>query len=152
MLSHSSGLIAESFSYGLNRIIRVNGDEIDADAGISYEISEKIADNKIRTYDIIKMDSIPEKFTIDIDFVKTYETEELSSEQAALEDAVFKEHDETTAGDMVEEYVEEPEEDIDYEIEEIDEEPEELEMEEIDPILDIELLMEPKKKLKKMLK
>ena len=136
---------AETFSYELNRNIIINGDEIDFDSGYAYQIAEKISENKLEVYDIVQMESIPDKFNIDIEFIKTYE-DNISTENMTLDEQVYKEHERKTQirEDGTYEYELEDEVTEDDELEEevlVDEneEPEELQMDEIGNTLEIEL-------------
>ena len=91
------------------------------------------------------MESIPDKFNIDIEFIKTYE-DNISTENMTLDEQVYKEHEENTKikEDGTYEYELEDEVTEEDELEEevlVDEdsEPEELQMDEIDNTLEIEL-------------
>ena len=134
----------EKFSYNLDRNIVLNGDEIDLDNGVSYQITEKLDNDKLRVFDVIEMDSIPDKFNIDIEFPKT--TIDTTSEEEIEEDLqVYKEHEETTIVDedtvLDDEFTEEERREIDEatSVYDDDSEAEVLEMEKMDNSLELEL-------------
>lgn len=137
----------DSFSYMLNRIIDINGQEVDYDIGKSYQIATKNSEDSLTVYDIIQLDSMPENFNIDIDFVKTIDTSDESEELRAYEKAISLEHEQSSIMDNYDQDAEyEGEDEIDLDaLEETlaetdDSEAEPLEMEELTNDLEIEIV------------
>ncbi len=134
----------ESFSYTLDRLITINGEEIDGKDGTSYQLAKKIDEDTLEVYDIVHVNNIPDKFTIDIDFPKQIDN---SMTQADYEEGkqASIEHESTTV-DIEGEFAgiyDDPEEDHSTEPDEIDPNAEEipLEMETIDEnVTGIEIL------------
>ena len=131
----------ETFSYTLNRIITINGEEIDKTNGESYQIAQKIDEDTLSVYDIVKVDSIPDKFNIDIDFIKTNEGEYVTQAEREMEKSVYQEHMETTQIDEWNYQEDDEEDDESLEITALDpnETPIPVDMTEVDHTVEIEL-------------
>lgn len=113
----------EEFDFHLNRIIKINSEEIDTNEDLTDQISYKKSNTEVIAYDVIEIDDISEEIDLQVIFYENYYTmgysinEEIEEEESDS-DVVDEEYDEEIE-DISEEYEEETNYDFDFEMEEI---------------------------------